>query len=384
MNPLRVLFVEDSSDDAALTARQLRHNGFNVDAERVATAEEFSRALDAREWDVVISDFTMPGFSGTRALELLQARGLDIPFIIVSGSVGEDVAVEVMKAGAHDYFAKGRTVRLASAITREVREAKLRRDRIAERRKTEIERDKLLADLQTAVQARDDFLSIASHELKTPLTGLQLQIQGLARAVARNADATVSAKAFESKVKTMSRQLHRLNTLINNLLDVTRITAGDMVLSRENIALDELVAEVVDACKELHESDGPPVNVDAQPVVGFWDRLRVETIVMNLVSNALKFGGQKPVELNVRAEGPVAKLSVADRGVGIPLEAQSRIFEKFECAVPRKHYGGFGLGLWIARQLVDAHGGTIQVDSALGRGSIFTVELPLTADRSVS
>jgi signal transduction histidine kinase len=114
-------------------------------------------------------------------------------------------------------------------------------------------------------------------------------------------------------------------------------------------------------------------------VVGSWDRLRVETVVTNLVSNALKFGGGKPVEVSLRRAGEVARLSVTDRGIGIAPEEQGRIFEKFECAVPRRHYGGFGLGLWIVRQLVVAHGGTVRVDSQEGHGSTFTVDLPLGA-----
>jgi signal transduction histidine kinase len=371
--------VEDSADDADLLRRELVRSGFDPETERVASAAEFSAALDGKVWDVVLSDFAMPGFGGMAALELLQSRRLDIPFIVVSGTVGEDVAVEVMKAGAHDYFAKGRTIRLGSAIEREVREAERRRRLGAEQQRAEAERELLLADLKTAVQARDDFLSIASHELKTPLTGLQLQVQGLARICVRDPTASVPAAAFEARVHSMARQVGRLTTLINSLLDVTRITSGDLVLSRERLALDDLVVDVVNACKEVLEPSKPQVVVDAEHVVGSWDRLRVETVVTNLVSNALKFGGGKPVEVSLRRAGELARLSVTDRGIGIPQEEQGRIFEKFECAVPRRHYGGFGLGLWIVRQLVVAHGGTVRVDSQEGHGSTFTVDLPLGA-----
>jgi len=376
---LRALLVEDSADDADLLRRELVRSGFDPETERVASAAEFSAALDGKVWDVVLSDFAMPGFGGMAALELLQSRRLDIPFIVVSGTVGEDVAVEVMKAGAHDYFAKGRTIRLGSAIEREVREAERRRRLGAEQQRAEAERELLLADLKTAVQARDDFLSIASHELKTPLTGLQLQVQGLARICVRDPTASVPAAAFEARVHSMARQVGRLTTLINSLLDVTRITSGDLVLSRERLALDDLVVDVVNACKEVLEPSKPQVVVDAEHVVGSWDRLRVETVVTNLVSNALKFGGGKPVEVSLRRAGELARLSVTDRGIGIPQEEQGRIFEKFECAVPRRHYGGFGLGLWIVRQLVVAHGGTVRVDSQEGHGSTFTVDLPLGA-----
>jgi signal transduction histidine kinase len=371
--------VEDSADDADLLRRELVRFGFDLETERVASADEFSAALDGKVWDVVLSDFAIPGFGGTAALELLQSRQLDVPFIVVSGTVGEDVAVEVMKAGAHDYFAKGKTIRLGSAIDREVREAERRRRLGVDQQRAEAARELLLADLKAAVQARDDFLSIASHELKTPLTGLQLQVQGLARICVRDSTASVPAAAFESRVHSMARQVGRLTTLIHSLLDVTRITSGDLVLSRERLALDDLVVDVVNACKEVLEPSKPQVVVDAEKVVGSWDRLRVETVVTNLVSNALKFGGGKPVEVSLRRAGDLARLSVTDRGIGIPQKEQGRIFEKFECAVPRRHYGGFGLGLWIVRQLVVAHGGTVRVDSQEGHGSTFTVDLPLGA-----
>jgi len=374
---LRALLVEDSEDDATLLRRELVRVGFDPDIERVATAADFGAALDREKWDIVLSDYSMPGFNGMAALEIVRSRELDVPFIIVSGTLGEDVAVEVIKAGAQDYFAKGRTGRLGSAIERELREVRARRDHEADRRRAEVERERLLADLTTAVQARDDFLSIASHELRTPLTGLQLQVQALARTCARDPAATMPTAAIESRVRAMARQVRRLTTLIEGLLDVTRITSGDPALSREEVALDELVVGMVNAAKELVEPSKPRISVDAEHIVGHWDPLRVETIVTNLVSNAIKFGRGQPVDVTLRRCGDAARLSVVDRGIGIPLGEQKRIFEKFERAVPRQHYGGFGLGLWIVRQLVAAHGGTICVESEEGRGSTFTVELPL-------
>jgi signal transduction histidine kinase len=374
---LRALLVEDSADDADLLRRELKRAGFEAATERVASARAFSEALDHGKWDVVLADFTMPGFGGTAALEILKARGLDIPFIIVSGSMGEEVAVEVMKAGAHDYFSKSNTMRLGSAITREVREAEGRRRRLEEQRRLEAEKEKLLEELRAAVQSRDDFLSIASHELKTPLTGLKLQVQSLGRLCARAPDGSVATIAFDAKVRTMTHQLARLTRLIHSLLDVTRITSGDMTLSRESLALDELVAGVIAAAREAQEPTSADIVLEAERVVGVWDRLRVETIVSNLVSNAMKFGNGLPVRARVSRVGTMARLTIQDHGIGIVPEVRARIFEKFERAVPRQHYGGFGLGLWIARQLVIAHGGSIRVESEVGEGSTFTIELPL-------
>ena len=374
---LRALLVEDSVEDAELLRRELARAGFAAETERVASAAQFGEALDRVKWDVILADFSMPGFGGAAALEILKSRALDIPFIIVSGTMGEDVAVEAMKAGAHDYFAKHNTTRLASAIEREVREAERRRERLAEQRRLEAEKERLLEELRAAVKMRDEFLSIASHELKTPLTGLKLQVQSLARLVSRDPGGSVPTAAFDAKVQTMSQQLARLTRLIQSLLDVTRITAGDTALARETLALHELVADVVDATKESQEWPRAEVTIDAEPVVGRWDRLRVETIVGNLVSNAIKFGNGRPLQIRLRKVGAEAQLAVCDHGIGIASEVLERIFEKFERAVPREHYGGFGLGLWIVRQLVVAHGGTIRVESVVGDGSTFTVELPV-------
>lgn len=375
---LRALLVEDSVDDAELLRRELLRAGFDAETERVASAAEFTEALDRSQWDVVLADFSMPGFGGTAALEILKARGFDIPFIIVSGTMGEDVAVEVMKAGAHDYFAKGNLKRLPSAIEREVREAESRRQRLAEQRRLEADKERLLEELRAAVQTRDDFISIASHELRTPLTALKLQVQSLVRLCAREPSAVPTA-AFDAKVRTMSHQVARLTRLIHSLLDVTRIASGEMTLAPETLGLHELIAGVVDAAKESEETPRVEVTIDAEPVIGSWDRLRVETIVSNLVSNGMKFGNGQPLEIVLRRAGDVARVTIRDHGIGIPPDVQARIFEKFERAVSREHYGGFGLGLWIARQLVVAHGGTIRVDSVVDKGSTFTIELPLKA-----
>jgi signal transduction histidine kinase len=181
----------------------------------------------------------------------------------------------------------------------------------------------------------------------------------------------------------MARQLQRLNHLVGTLLDVTRIASGDFALSRENVALDEVVTDAVSVCKDLLDPTAAPVVVEAEKVVGSWDRLGIETVVANLVSNAIRFGGAKPVLVTLGRAGAVARLAVRDQGIGIPREEQSRIFQKFERAVPKRHFGGLGLGLWISRQLVAAHGGTIRVESEEGRGSTFTVELPLDDPRSL-
>jgi signal transduction histidine kinase len=376
--PLRVLLLDDSEADAALVVRELSRAGFVPSWERVESAAALEEALRRGGWDLVLSDYAMPSFTGVDALRIVQASGADVPFIIVSGTIGEDVAVDAMLAGAHDFMVKGRLARLGPAIHREIREARIRRERLVERARAEAERDRLIAELREAVQARDTFLSLASHELKTPLTSMMLHIQGLQRPHRSGSLAAIPFEQIEARIDTIARQALRLASLTKNLLDVARITSGRLVLHRESLDLAALVHEIVDQQKELGDPSSL-VNLHATPAIGSWDRMRLETVVANLLSNAVKFGEGQPIEVVVADKSRVAEVRVRDHGIGITPEVQARIFEKFERAVPAEHYGGLGLGLWIARQIVEAHAGSITVASEPGRGSTFVVRLPKEA-----
>jgi signal transduction histidine kinase len=373
--PLRVLIVEDSEDDALLLVRELGSRGYEPIVERVETADDMRAALKRRSWDIVVSDYSMPSFSGPAALSVLKETRLDIPFIIVSGTIGEETAVDAMRAGAQDFMIKGKLARLLPAIERGIREAESRREGIAERARNEAERDRLLNELREAVRVRDTFLAIAAHELKTPLTALQLQIRLLQKSDGRTS-AAMSAQQLEHAVEMIARQTTRLHVLIENFLEVVNITSGHMDLDRTLVDLRHVVNNIV-AHDQLARL-GPAIVVDGQQAVGLWDRVRLESVVANLVSNAVKFGEDKPISISVSCDGSTARVVVTDHGIGIAPEEQARIFEKFERAVSERHYGGFGLGLWVVRQIVEAHRGSIRVASEAGKGSTFVVELPLS------
>ncbi len=376
-----VLIVEDDDGDAILLLRELRRGGYDVKYERVQTRDAMTAALASKPWDLVLSDFSMPHFSAPEALALVERMDKDLPFIIVSGTIGEETAVESMRAGARDFVVKDKLMRLLPAIGRELHEAELRRQQRSDRQRAEEEREGLLAELRAAVQARDTFLSIASHELRTPLTSLQLTVQVLERAHHRGTLGSTPAASLGTSVEVIARQAARLGVLVESLLDVTRITANCMKLSREPMDLAEVAAKMVSHAGILALQAETELVLHAESAVGNWDRFRVETVISNLLSNAIKFGAGKPVEVSVSASGGVARLAVTDRGAGIsPEDDQGRgSSRKFERAVPRyeRHHGGFGLGLWISRQIVEAHHGTIQVTSAPGKGSTFVVELPM-------
>ncbi|HTP24658.1 MAG TPA: ATP-binding protein [Anaeromyxobacteraceae bacterium] len=362
MKRLRVLMVEDSEDDAILIDRELRRGGYATECRRVESAEGLRDAL-SEPWDVVISDYAMPRFSGTEALRLVREGG-DLPFVLVSGTIGEENAVEALKNGAGDFVTKQNLSRLVPAVEREIADAQVRR----ERRKT-------LEALQLAVAARDQFLSIASHELKTPLTSLQLQIQSLQRTLETG---LTEPDRIRQKVKRAARSAERLAELVNRLLDVSRITSGTIDLVRDEFDLSELTREVAGRFDEALRESGSRLDIFAAvPVRGRWDSMRIDTIITNLVSNAVKYGEGKPIEVRVEGDRERARLEVKDRGIGIASSDQVRIFERFERAVPERHYGGFGVGLWIARLVAEAHGGRIRVQSEKGVGSTFVLELPL-------
>lgn len=226
---------------------------------------------------------------------------------------------------------------------------------------------------QEAIALRDDFLSVAAHELKTPLTPLRLQLDGLAARHRAAPDAPLPPQTVER----MSRQVARLSSLVEELLDVSRLASGRLELVPEPTELVALVRDVAASFEQQRLRTGSTLVLHADgQVEGNFDRGRVEQIVSNLITNALKYGEGKPIELSVSGDGTHAFVSVKDHGIGISAEDQARIFRRFERAVSSRHYGGLGLGLWIVRRVLDTMGGTVTVDSALGEGSTFRVTIP--------
>jgi len=241
-----------------------------------------------------------------------------------------------------------------------------------------VENAALYEKARRAIGARDEFLSIAAHELRTPLTAMMLHIQTLGRSLRRQAREPFSIDTGVLKIDAAERQVGRLAQLIEALLDVSRVASRQLALDFQEMELGAVVRDVVSKFADTSAQEGSTVVVDArEPVVGNWDPLRVEQVVTNLIANAIKYGPGKPIHLSARTEDGAAVLVVRDHGIGIAPENLARIFNRFERAVPSVSYGGLGLGLYIARQIVTAHGGTIDVKSEPGKGAEFTVRLPL-------
>ena len=250
---------------------------------------------------------------------------------------------------------------------------------LARRAAMAIDNARLYRETQDAVRLRDEFLSIASHELRTPITSLQLMMQSLLKGVVAPPSEHVQRAA-----RIADRQIFRLTRLVEDLLDVSRIHSGRLALQLEDFDLVAVVCEVAERFEAELARAGCTLSLCVAPsVVGRWDRSRIEQVVTNLLSNALKFGAGRPIEIAVE-EVPrgTAHLVVADHGIGIPPSRLPYIFEKFERAVSAREYGGLGLGLFIVRSIVDALEGTVRAESTLGLGSSFTVTLPCEGPRS--
>jgi PAS domain S-box-containing protein len=231
--------------------------------------------------------------------------------------------------------------------------------------------------LREAIRTRDEFLQIASHELKTPLTPLQLQLDMLTRALEKTG---VQNERLTAKLGTASRQAARLSRLVESLLDVSRITAGRVELEIEPMDLSEVMRDVAQRfLPEARRAQSELVVRADTPIIGRWDRLRIEQILSNVITNAIKYGQGKPIEVDASVSDGTVRISVTDHGIGIEKEALGRIFGRFERAVSLRHFGGLGLGLFIARQFAEAHGGSIVAQSQPHAGSTFTVVLPLEA-----
>ncbi|HEV8230882.1 MAG TPA: ATP-binding protein [Thermoanaerobaculia bacterium] len=248
---------------------------------------------------------------------------------------------------------------------------------ITERKVLESHRHRVMRELEESLRARDDFLSIAAHELRTPLTSLQLHVDGILRATERDAK-SLSVEQLAARLQQARGQLQRLNRLVEQLLDVSRITIGRLDLQLEEGDLAEISRDVATRARQELQRSGSRLTIDAErPVRGTWDLMRIDQVVTNLLSNAVKYGRGQPIEIAVSHKDGVARLIVRDHGIGIDREKIPRLFQRFERLVSVGHHAGFGLGLWIVNQIVDAHGGKIAVSSEPGRGSTFEVELPL-------
>lgn len=274
------------------------------------------------------------------------------------------------KAGRHIGFSK---------VTRDLTERKQIEETL---RKINQDLDRRVKErtleLEKAVQARDQFVSMASHELKTPLTSLKLQAQIMQRLVKKGDPSLFTHEQLSQFADQLNVQVDRLSHLVEDMLDISRIRLGKLTAQFEKTNLYDIVLGALDRY-HLHLKNAQcEVTLKLQDVVdGYWDRYRLEQVVLNLLSNACKYGLGNPITISSSQVGDRAILCVADQGMGISKEFHDRIFERYMRATSPSEISGLGLGLYISSEIVKAHEGTIRVESELGKGSKFFVELPL-------
>ena len=362
--PLRVLLVEDSVLDAELVLRELSRGGYAPAWRRVETREAMQAALESASWDIVLADYAMPSFSAPEALALMKETGLDVPFIIVSGTIGEEVAVESLRAGAADFMLKDKLSRLLPAIERELREAAIRAERRA------------------AHELREAFIAVASHELRTPLTLLLCHVGLLERG---RGEEPVPRRSLQA----LARATERMRRVVDQLTTMLAIEKFSRPLAVAPVAVADLFREVADDTHTFLETRRQSLVVelpDDVPSIRA-DSAKLRDVIDNLLLNAIKFtpdGGRITLSARGTAGGGI-EIRVADTGDGVEPASLPFLFEPFFSGFDVRHhssgrfeYGakGLGLGLAVAKAFVEMHGGRIDVQSEAGAGTTFTLTLP--------
>ncbi len=376
---LRLLVAEDSEDDFEILLRELRRGGYLVTASRVATPAEFESAL-ASPWDLVVSDWSMPGFGGQQVLEALAARQLRTPCMVISGTSGEEPAVQALRAGALDFLSKDKPKRFVPAVHRALRESTERLQGEEIRRRSE-ELELQNRRIQEASRLKSELLANMSHELRTPLNA----IIGFAELL-HDGHVEPSRPEFREFLGDILTSGRHLLQLINDVLDLAKVEAGRLEFRPEPADLTKILGEVCATLRTVAAGKRIRIETQVDPALGdlVLDAGRLKQVVYNYLSNALKFtppGGRVIVRASA-ADRDQFRLEVEDTGIGIAPRDLGRLFVEFQQleSGSGKRHQGTGLGLALTKRLVEAQGGSVGVTSVIGTGSTFHAILPRQID----
>jgi signal transduction histidine kinase len=375
-----ILHVEDNALDHKLLRAQLAQDGLDARLTRVETHEQMQQALAAGPVDIILADYNLPQFSAQAAIKLAALLAPDVPVIIVSGAMGEQVAVDILRDGATDYILKDHLERLPGAIRRALREA----DERSARRSAEEEMRKARDLAEAANRAKDHFLAVLSHELRTPLTPVLTAVQTM------EAEGNLPEHLRE-QIQMIRRNVELEVKLIDDLLDLTRVTRGKLELQLQPTDLHEKVRQVLAICDADLRAKRLTVTVqlEARHHRVQADSARLQQILWNVLKNAVKFtdeGGHVTVR-TADVPGGRVEVSVTDSGIGIELDKLPRLFDAFEQGGKHvtRQFGGLGLGLAISRAIAEQHGGSLTAASeGAGRGATFALSLPATVQSDLA
>ncbi|MHC6225328.1 hybrid sensor histidine kinase/response regulator [Pseudomonas sp. X10] len=388
----KLLIVDDLPEN--LLALEALIQGEDREVHQAQSAEHALSLLLEHEFALAILDVQMPGMNGFELAELMRGteKTKSIPIVFVSAAGREmDYAFKGYESGAVDFLHKpldNHAVKSKVSVFVDLyRQRKALGRQLEAIERSRQEQEQLLAQLQVArselehaVRMRDDFMSIVSHEVRTPLNGLILETQLRKMHLARNNADAFTLDKLQAMVERDERQINSLIRLIEDMLDVSRIRTGKLSIRTKRFDLGQLISGLVENFAAQAAALESRIDLESSEALeGQWDEFRIEQVVANLLSNALRYGERQPVKVRVFAEAGMACVQVQDQGIGISRQNQQRIFQQFERVAAHQGTGGLGLGLYISEQIVLAHGGRICVDSEEGQGSTFTVQLPLSS-----
>ncbi|MFJ2324537.1 hybrid sensor histidine kinase/response regulator [Pseudomonas sp. NPDC087690] len=386
----KLLIVDDLPENLLALEALIKREDRTV--YKALSADEALSLLLQHEFAMAILDVQMPGMNGFELAELMRGteKTKNIPIIFVSAAGRElNYAFKGYESGAVDFLHKPLDIHAVKSKVNVFvdlyRQSKAMKQQVEALEQARREQEALLQQLQStqleleqAVRMRDDFMSIVAHEVRTPLNGLILETQLRKMHLARDNAAAFTLDKMHAMVDRDERQIKSLIRLIEDMLDVSRIRTGKLSIRPSRFDLVQLVSNLLQNFAAQIEAAETDVSFTAPAAVeGHWDEFRIEQVVTNLLTNALRYGGRSPIQVRVYREGDEARVEVQDRGIGISQENQKRIFQQFERVSAKTVVAGLGLGLFISEQIVAAHGGSIVVESEINEGALFRVCLPI-------
>lgn len=385
---IKLLIVDDLPENLLALGKIIEQDDRIV--YQAASGEAALSLLLEHDFALAILDVMMPGMDGIELAELMRGteRTRNVPIVFVSAAGRElNYAFKGYETGAVDFLYKPldiaavkSKVNVFVALCQQRNEVKRQ---VAELEESRRELRATQVELERSVKMRDDFMSMVAHELRTPLNTLFLETQLRGMQLDKGNMAAFSEENMRKMVARDGRQIQSMIRLINDMVDVSRIRSGKLSIRPAETELSALLARIVNDLAQRTEAAGSTIELHApEPVAGVWDEFRVEQIIINLLTNALRYGGSKPVKISLEVRDAHAWIVVRDQGVGIAPEDQLRIFAPFERAGTKEVREGLGLGLYIARQLAESHEGSLDVESAPNQGAAFRLALPLRGSQA--